>query len=380
MRQNFCNFITFFALSFCISSFAYADFDADSDDSAKNFPNISGKVLFELRSDRILSINQAGVSDNNSFLNIEPDISLNIDKNWSIETNWKILPLSKRDEINPERYRTILNQDRGILNLDNTGVLVQELKVQFQNDDMKIFAGKFNPSFGTMFRKSKRIGVYNTDFAQDYEIRGRIGAEVAALLEDSEISVSTFFNDISGLSGSSPYNMGAEKSSSNLSGNTTSLSSYTISTEGQNFFGIENLYYNAGYRSLAVNSAAGRKRELGYVIGSEYLYKTGINSSLVPVIELVKINNFTGEQGRNAIYKNLALIGKYSNWTASASAMHRDIKRPQRSINNHDRIYQLTIGYKFANNITLDITRGSIKEDGKKAVLIGTLISYLYSF
>ena len=245
---------------------------------------------------------------------------------------------------------------------------------------MKFFAGKFNPTFGTMYRKTKRIGVYNTDFAQDYELREKIGFGGAALLENSEITVSTFFNDVTALSGSAVNNRGREQPASNLAGNTSTLSSYSATMEGQNLFNVENLFYNVGYRSLGVNKADNRKREIGYVAGAEYLYKIGVNSSLVPLIELVKIDNFTAEEGRNAIYKNFALIGKYSSWTASASALYRDIKQPLRSSDNHDHIFQLTVGYKFTNNITLDVTRGNVKEDGNRAVLLGTLLSYVYNF
>jgi hypothetical protein len=41
---------------------------------------------------------------------------------------------------------------------------------------------------------------------------------------------------------------------------------------------------------------------------------------------------------------------------------------------------QLSVGYKFTNNITVDITRAEIREDAKKASLVGVNVSYVQKF
>jgi hypothetical protein len=112
----------------------------------------------------------------------------------------------------------------------------------------------------------------------------------------------------------------------------------------------------------------------------EYLYKITRNSSVIPFVEMVKIRNFNGERSRNATYTTLALIGKYSSWTGSVSFIDRDIKEPLRANKVSDRMLQLTIGYKFTDNLTVDISRANIEEDGHKGSMVGANLTYLYKF
>lgn len=346
------------------------------------FPNVSGNVLFQVQADRVMSSQKSGVSPNNAFVYVEPNLSLNFNKNWSIKTDWRLQPnniLTTRNSTYPERYRTFLQSNRG-LNLGNEGLIVEELKLHFENEDMRFFVGKFDPTFGTAYKKTKRIGVFTSQFTEDYNLREKIGAGITALLESSDISVNSFFNDTTGLSRSALDDRGRASRNDPVAGNTGTLSSYSVSMNGEDFFGVENWFYNAGYRSLGVDKVDNRRREKGYVFGSEYLYKIGEETSLIPFVEIAKIDDFTGEKNRNAHYETFALIGKYSSWTGSISHLTRNIKQLQRSSNISDRQLQISAGYKFTNNLTLDVTRANIKESGNKAVLIGTTLSYLYQF
>ncbi len=351
--------------------------------SVGKFPNISGNILFQTQVDRIASSNKSGISANNAFIYIEPNISLNFNKNWSIKTDWRIQPnnvLTTRNSTYPERYRTFLSQNRG-LGLQDTGLLVEELKLQFENDDMKFSVGKFDPTFGTAYNKAKRIGVFTSQFTEDYNLREKIGASLTAVLESNKITINTFFNDTTGLSQSVLNNRTRANRNDGVAGNTGTLSSYSIALDGENFFGVDDWFYNAGYRSLGVDNISGRKREEGYVFGSEYSYKVGYQTSIVPFFEISKINNFTGERNRNALYTTTALIGKYNSWTTSISHLTRYITQSQGITPKvNDRQLQFSVGYKFTNNITLDVSRSSLKEDGHSAALLGFVVGYLYRF
>lgn len=364
-------FISIFSIILCETAIAKAE---------SQYPNTSGQVLFEFKSDRILSTTKSGTPSHQSYFNIEPDLSLNIDQNWSIKTGWRIFPtMQNREGSTPERSRTILSNNRGF-NQDDTTLIVEEIKTNYQNDDMKFFVGKFNPSFATMYRKSKRIGVFTTDFTEDYELREKIGGGISALLEDSEITFNTFFNDPTGLSGSAYNNRGRERSENGISGNTSTLSSYSVTIEGQKLFGVKNLFYNAGYRSLGVKDNGLNSRETGYTGNLEYLQQVTHNTSLIPVIEFVKIDNFTGLTGRNAQYLTLALIGKYSSWSTSVSSVRRHIDNNYQGKNSNDSQLQFTAGYKFNNNFAIDVSRMRLKEDGYSASMLGIMFSYLYKF
>ena len=341
---------------------------------------ISGNVLYEFKADRITS-SSSGAKKNNAFAFIEPQFAINLNKNWSIKTDWRILPtdvITTRDATNPERYRTF-RQNRGMLHADKMGLLVEQLKVDFQNDDLKFFAGKFDPTFGTAYRRSKRIGVFLSDIAEDYNLREKIGFGVGALLENSNVTFNSFFNDTTGLSSSALSDRGSEKTNDGLAGNTNNLSSYSVSMDGEKLFGVHNLFYNIGYRSLSVNKTFGGKAEKGYVVGSEYLYEIGNETNIIPFFEVTKINNFTGEAGRNALYSTFALMGNYSKWSGSVANISRHIaQRGRKNIN--DDLLQISVGYKFANNTTLDISKGMMKENGRRFGIFGVMLRHVWNF
>ncbi len=358
------------------SNFAYAK-------DAKSFPNISGNTLFLYKADHVLSSQQSGVEANSSYLYVESNLSLNFDKNWSVKTNLRLQPnnvITTRDSQHPERYRTFLQQDGRAILPQDMGLLVEELKLNFENEDLKFFAGKFDPKFGVAHNKAKRIGIFTAEFTEDYNLREKLGGGISALLEHSKITVNTFFNDTTNLSGSAFNDRGRAKKSTNPAGGTSTPTSYSISMEGEDLFAVDNLFYNLGYRSLGVDGSVAGKREQGYVFSMEYLHKLGYDSSLIPFFEVVKINNFSGQAGRNAVYTTAALMYKYSSWNASISNLTRGIKQNQADGSASGRQMQLSLGYKFTNNIALDITRSKIREDGKSGSLLGAMLSYVHSF
>lgn len=349
-------------------------------------PVLSGSVLYQIQTDRIIGSNNKNVSRNNGFIYIEPNFGLHFDENWSVKTQWRLQDnstLTTRDKENPERYRTFFSNNRDF-SLNKTGLLIEELKLFYENEDMKFTLGKFDPSFGTAHRKSKRIGVFASQFAEDYNLREKLGANITALLEGSQISFSSFFTDSTDLSKSAINDRGRQSKSNGLSSDTGSFSSYSILMEGENFLTIDNWFYNIGYRSMGVDYS-GHKRETGYVLGSEYLYKIGKETSLIPFVEIVRIQNFSGESGRVSNYATIAAIGKYSSWTASASFMIRNIDRSKTTVSNPiksitDKQIQFSIGYKFTDNLTLDVSRAEINENYSKGGMFGANLNYLYKF
>ena len=145
----------------------------DAAQENQRFPNFSGTVLFQSEVDRVMSTKKTGVSPNNAFIYIEPNISLNLNQNWSIKTDFRLNPndsLTTRDSTNSERYRTFLGSNRGF-NPQDRGIIVEEIKLHFQNADLKAFIGKFDPTFGTASIKAKRIGVFTSQFTEDYNLR-----------------------------------------------------------------------------------------------------------------------------------------------------------------------------------------------------------------
>ncbi len=353
----------------------------DSAFSASQYPNVTGSVLLQVEADRVLSSTTQGVSPNNTYFYSEPKMSINLNRNWSVKTEWRLQQnnvLTTRDQERPERYRTFFSQDRGV-GFSQSALLIEQLKANYQNEDMEFSIGKFDPTFGTAHNKGKRIGVFTSQFTEDYNLREKIGASLTALLESSKFTINSFVNDTTALSKSALNNRGKATSSKSIAGNGGIFSSYSMSLEGHDPFGIKNWNYNIGYRNLGVGNMPQTARESAYVLGSEYLFKAGDSTYLIPFVEIVKIKNFTGTSGRNATYTTVAGIVRYSSWTASISQLKRDITTVN-GVGSNGRHMQVSAGYKFTDNFTIDVSRSSVREDGNKGSLFGVMMSYMYKF
>lgn len=352
-------------------------------ESKTNFPRIDGELLLMLQSDYLTATKANNVSDNNNLFYAEADFSLRFDQNWSLKTNWRLFPESQlysHQSYDFNRYHTVLNHSRGF-NVDDPSLIIEELKIDFANEDLNFYIGKFDPEFGKAFKKEKRIGVYTWLFNEDYNLREKIGGGVSALLENSKVTFNTFFNDTTSLSKSAINERGRAPRTDGIAGSNGTLSSYSVSIEGQDLFNVRNLYYNFGYRNLGIDEAPNRKRESGYTAGFEYLYYLNPHTKLIPLIEIVKIDNFGGAKGRDALYYTISTQATYSSWTASLTYNKRDIKTsvemPQKI---NDKMFQMTIGYKINNNLTFDFTRADIDENDYSATAYGANLSYFVKF
>ena len=353
---------------------------------SQDLPIVSGKIFYQVQTDRIINSDENYARKPNGFLYVEPHISFNITDNWSIKNQLRFQPndtLTTRDAKNPERYRSFLSNDRKVSLKDN-GLLVEEIKIQYENEDMRLSLGKFDPTFGTAHRKEKRIGVFTSQFTEDYNLREKMGINVVALLENAQLSVSSFFNDNTNLSDSAIDKRGIDGKSRGLAGGTKSFSSYSVSLEGDNLLALKNWFYYFGYRSLEVKNSfvnnLYRDREQAVALSSEYKHKLGKKTSLIPFAEAVYVKNSSGIKNRNSAYLTTAVIGQYSSWNASGSYVLRNINNKQIHNNKTDRQLQFSIGYKFDNNIALDVSRAQIVENSQRAVLVGANLTYLQEF
>ena len=344
------------------------------------FPNIEGEILFESISDHILSTSASNVKENSSYVNVESYLKFNINQNWSIISNFYYNPFIERNANSPERTRSILSDDRKINFLEN-GIILEEIKLSFENDDLRFSAGKFNPEFGSIWQKKKKTGIFTTKLAEEYELREKIGVSLDILFDDAQISLSSFFSDNTDLSDSALFvHRGSLPRSNGQASNTSTLSSYTITAKGQDPFDIENLYYNIGYRYQDTDNITGFDAESGYVIGLEYLYELPSTLKLIPVGELVVIDNFTGFEGVDASYFTLGVVAKYQNWNFAVTNIDKRINNTAAFGDVRDYLFEILIGYQLKNGIKLDVSRADFKQDKQKGEAIALMMSYIYQF
>ena len=244
---------------------------------------------------------------------------------------------------------------------------------------MGFFFGKYNPRFGKAWNKRKRIGIFTSDFTQDYKLTEKIGLGVEGLLEnEGVISINSFFNDTTAISNSAINRRGSNNFGNDLAGNNADLSSFSITASGNNFFEIEDLRYGFAYRDLDVDASDGFENEKGMLVNFEYSMPINYESYFVPFVEFVKINNFRGIKNRDIFYSTISLMLQHSSWNLGITTVLRDLSQENDSYT--DKQMQYFVGYKFKNGINLDVTHLDVEESKKDAKIFGVALSYIYQF
>ncbi|MDB2550382.1 hypothetical protein N9X24_00775 [Rickettsiales bacterium] len=347
-----------------------------SQKSFANYPNLSGDIIINLGLDK-LSAKESDIKQYNSILETQTNLSLNINRNWSVKTLWQSRKFSKDEYINKQSYNPILANDNRQISPSNESLFIEELKLDFRNEDLEFFIGKYNPNFGNAWNKKRRSSIFTNFFGRDYQLREKIGLGITAIFEESELSFFPFFNDNTDLSNSAINRRGKNRADYQMSGNNGSLSSYVIALTGKNFLTLEDLSYHLAYKKLDVDNNI-LAEENGYIASFEYLFDIGYKTSIVPFYEIVVTNNIHGTRDKDVTHQIAALNFNYSSWNLTASYFTKDI-----SYNNNDildKYIEYNIGYRINNNIKIDISRLSAKEDDIDYSGFYTIFTYMKEF
>lgn len=376
-------------------------FARSSDDGS--YPNISGEVLSEYVYD-VLNSNRYKVRSNdkrsNGYFNIEPVFALNLNRNWSFNTSWLIRPVENRlytgswyagntnfvvGANGSDDYYGQEDYIKRKMHWDDYGVIVEELTVDYKAEDIEVGLGKFNPTFGKAFDKSKFHGVYGTVMPEEYELKEKLGAYTTALFELAEIRFNIFFDDTTGLSRSALTDRGRDKSAGGA-GNTNKPNNFSLTMEGK----YDQFNYNLGFRHLSTNKYY-ESDEKGYVIGLDYLKEFETNNFMIlPFAELASFKNFDGMKGRDVWYLTASLPVLYKGWNFTVSdTIKRDDETNFKNYTSY--LFQYSFGYKFKNGLMFDVARKhhryvekanyvATTKQVRKASAWGLLISYMYKF
>jgi hypothetical protein len=345
------------------------------------YPNLSGEMLAESRLAIIASQSASKNYSSNLVANFEPKFSFNLNREWSIKSTWDIASLRKRDVPNFE-IGNVFMSNLHPSDINDYGLVIEELRVDYKDENMDFFFGKYNPKFGSAWEENKRIGVFTTDFTRDYELIEKIGVGISAIFETSSLTFSSFFNDKTYLSDSAINNRGRNKDD-NIAGNNNNLASFAVAFFGENFLNIEDLNYNFGYRDLDVDGVDGVRsfdNETGYLAGFEYSMPISYTFKIIPFIEIARFNNFHGIADQDILYITSSIIFENNKWRAGISNVTRDIKRVGDD-DYTDNQFQYFVGYEFENGLTVDVAHLNLKEEEiNKTRAFGVRIAKIYSF
>lgn len=344
---------------------------------AASDPYISGEIIAHLGFNKLSVKENDTIDEYNGVLEIEADLSLNINRNWSIKTMWQSRKVRDQSNIVNIYQPLFLSEDRQF-SIDDHAIFIEELKINFENEDLVFFAGKYNPYFGNVWNKKRQSSIFSNVFGRDYQLREKIGLGVTALFEKSELSFYPFFNDNTDLSNSAIHRRGRNRREYDISGNNGSLSSYVIALSGKELPHLDDLTYHLAYKKLDVESQ-NLSEESGYVASFEYLFPISRRVSLVPFYEIVKTNNIRGRRNTDSIHQAVSLNFKYSSWNFSTSHFLKDANLEDNQ-NITDKYLEYNIGYKLTKDFRIDVSWIKADENGIKSNMFSTIMLYIKEF
>lgn len=286
---------------------------------------------------------------------IEYGAEFEFNEGWTIETALTFEPVQDSD---------------GDSVFENQGLFAEELKIHYAADTFSLYAGKFNPVFGSAAGLAP--GLYGAEIGESYETTERVGfgGDIKLPVQGEHVlSAAVFTADRSFLSKS----IGTERPALELAdggpGNTEGLESYAVSLDGQLESGFG---YSFGYRSLAA-AQPGDEAETGLVGGLSYSFASDSDVSTDVFAEAASFDNADGVANAQRTYYTAGLTVTRSEWHAVAivsGASDNDVAGGA----DLNRI-ELSLGREFGSAV-LDGGVQFIEEDGERSTLFGLRLSF----
>ncbi len=160
------------SLSLTLMIFA-SNLNAQNTSSMNFTPTITSDITILNHNEYLTNLKNNSSKRYNGYIFIESDNSFKFNDNISFDVNINLYPdaqFKTNKTINYQPYHNIANNERDF-NLVNNAAIIEEIKIKFTNEDLELQLGKFNPQFGKIYDKNKRIGAYSWQFAQDYNLR-----------------------------------------------------------------------------------------------------------------------------------------------------------------------------------------------------------------
>lgn len=340
-------------------------------DSKGSFPSFGGEVVMELQNEYTTHSDDSDTDEhNNLFFRTEVAPVVHLNENFFIDGVAVFENIQDREP----------NEDNWF---DNEGAFIEEIKLNYENGPWAAWAGKFNPGFGIAWDYGR--GIWGEDFAEDYEITEKIGIGGSYTFESSQmgaytLALNTFFADTTFLSGSTITNRGTLDKDDGGVSNTEDFSSYVVALDGEDVFGIEDLYYKLGFRHQGEGDAdVGTEDENGYEATLGYTLDVTDRVNADALVEYVNISNF--ETGPDDVeYFTASVITTLDDqWNAAISytARNTDVSA---SSDVNDHLFQVSGGYDFGQGTTAEIGYRFSEEGGIDTDIIGGLIRHNFEF
>ncbi|HRC26649.1 MAG TPA: hypothetical protein PKX87_04365 [Alphaproteobacteria bacterium] len=345
--------------------------DVAATGSAYGFaPRLHGDFLFELEDDWTVNSDNNDDERNDLYGTVESYLRLGLTDRIGIETGLVFEPVR---DLDPD--------ENGFF--DNEGLYVEQLKLVWQGESLGAFIGKYNPTFGTAWYLAP--GIWGTDFAEDYELTERLGFGGNATWATPEwgrhtLNAGTFFADTTFLSDSWLESRGDLDESDGGASNTQSLSSFSITLDGQDVGAVAGLGYHLGFRRQAEGDAdTAGDNETGWVAGATYEFRPAERYQVNLMGEYADFSNFDAGPDDATYLTAGATLTIDEKWNAAVSWTGRDTDLAAGG-SNSDHLFQLSGGYAFDNGVQIDAGWRNASESNDSSNALGARLAYEWDF
>ncbi|MCP5039687.1 MAG: hypothetical protein GY944_01580 [bacterium] len=331
----------------------------------QSFFTAHGDISVETQNDSTYRSQDDESEINDLYLTIEPNFAFGFGEQVSLETALVLEPVS---DPGPSENRYVEDQ----------GIFVEQLFLQYATRRWGVRAGKLNPHFGIAWDVAP--GIYGADMAEDYEITERIGAGGFLQLGNDRagfhrLAADIFLADTTFLSRSTLNERGRRRRSDAGPSNTAAPRSFSLTIESEQIPTLAGLGYHLGFSRQ--KSEGGGRDEYGYVAALAYAFSPGEDIAVELLSEYAYQHGAEGER-LNRHYVTQSGVISWKHWNLAVSSTLRDCEAlGERS---RDHLVQLSTGYEFEVGLTIDVGWRRSQEDGTTSQAIGVLLGYALNF
>jgi hypothetical protein len=333
-----------------------------------SYPLVKGGVAIEIQNDYNYKSDDPGAEQNELGTQIEPFVSVFFTEAFSLNSGFTFETVTDPGPM----------EDRVF---EDHGLFVEVLTLSYETERFGLHGGKFGPNFTIGFDAA--AGVYGRDMSEDdLELAEFVGFGGSYTFSqtafgDLTASASVFTQDRSALSNSIFTERGRVTLEDGGPGNTSGLESFAIAVNGEQIKNLGGFRYHVGFARLGVEDGSAEKR---LAIAAEWLVELANGVTVIPLVEYVHFWNAGGDPLEDRNYITASLLTKYAGWNLALAFTGRDSHFSDTGTSRLDYQFQVSAGYTFKNNLSIDIGYKHARDDRIATDTIGVLLSYGHEF
>ncbi len=207
------------------------------------------------------------------YITFEPDLTVMLAEGFRFNAGLTLEPVADWDD--EKRF------------LEDHGLFVRELNVEFDVGPATVKAGKLTPTFA--FAYDELPGIYGDLLTDELELAERMGGEATLSFggEDGTYSISAavFTADTTFLSDSILEGRGRTEEDGSI-GNTGELENFTVALTADGAFGVDGLFLRAAFLRQRGDDPA-LDEQTSWVVGGQMTFAAADDLEIAPLVEYV---------------------------------------------------------------------------------------------